>query len=200
MYTKKFFRVISISFLLAFLLASLAVADVTISNIVVANGKAYQVGEAGIDVDTKYYIDRDYVVLELPDKVKGAQFIMTGNDEKNAKGADFLCFEVDIPATVWVAHDSRGEEEKGGVPPAWLANEFERDAKSPLTIKVTDGNMDTFVLWEKDFPAGKVCLAGNADDPAAGHGSNYLVLVTAIIPAVNRMGKLSSTWGAIKNR
>ncbi|MFQ6041505.1 MAG: hypothetical protein ACE5PV_11665 [Candidatus Poribacteria bacterium] len=197
MYTKNLFVSILIC-LLIILSAHLALA-LNITSIEAGSGKEYKVAEAPIDVDVKYYIDRDYVVIELPDEFKGMPFIMTANDDKHSQGPDFLCFEIDAPATVWVAHDSRGEEEKGGAPPDWLASNFKKHAD--LAIKVTDANMDTFVLWEKDFPAGKVCLGGNEDAPAAGHGSNYLVLVeeTGAATSVELTGKLSTTWGKIKS-
>lgn len=198
MYFKNF-SIISTVVLLVFLSSALAVADVTVTNIEVGSGKEYKLADNGLQLDEKYYIDRDYVVLEAPDELIGASLIMTGNDDKNSTGAEFLCFEIDMPATVWVAHDSRGETEKGGTPPGWLASEFKQH--TDMTIKVTDANMDTFVSWEKSFPAGKVCIAGNAEEGAAGQGSNYIVLVVASSPEtpVKPLGKLGVAWGMIKN-
>ena len=68
------------------------------------------------------------------------------------------------------------------------------------TIKVTDTNMDTFNLWKRTVPAGKVEIPGNAEAPAAGFGSNYLVLVEAgLNTAVSPKTKLSTTWSRIKS-
>ncbi|MBM3241767.1 hypothetical protein FJZ31_36290 [Candidatus Poribacteria bacterium] len=195
MYFKKCF---GISFLFVFLTAAVAVADVTVTNIKVANGKEYKLADNGLQLNEKYYVDRNYVVLEAPAGLIGVPLIMTGNDEKTSTGAEFLCFEIDMSATIWIGHDSRGEAEKGGTPPNWLGAEFKKHAD--MTIKVTDTNMDTFVLWEKSFPAGKVCFGGNAEEGAAGQGSNYIVLVAASVETpVKPLGKLSATWGKIKN-
>ena len=198
MYFKNF-SIISMVILLVFLTTASAVADVTVTNIETASGKEYKLADNGLQLNEKYYIDRDYVVLEAPDELIGIPLIMTGNDDKKSTGAEFLCFEIDMPATIWIGHDSRGEAEKGGTPPNWLASEFKQH--TDMTIKVTDANMDTFVLWEKSFPAGKVCIAGNAEEGAAGQGSNYIVLVEASSPEtpVKPLSKLGVTWGMVKN-
>lgn len=79
---------------------------------------------------------------------------------------------------------------------------MQKDGKDPLTLTVTDGNMATFNLWKiKESVKGKVEVGGNAEPPAAGHGSNHLVLVEFDDKApVDSKGKLSSVWGDIKGR
>ncbi len=200
MFTKKFICVISICLAVVLVYLPLVEAgEIKITNIKAKSGRAYEEGEGGLDVNVKYYMDRDYVSTAMPDEFIGAQWIMTGNDDKSSTGADFLTFEVDQSAAVWVAHDSRGEKEKGGTPPQWLSDEFEHFPD--LKMEVTDGNMGFFTFWKKEFPKGEIVLGGNADPPAAGQGSNYVVL---ILPGENRavkaQGKLGITWGAIKAR
>ena len=109
MFTKKSI-VILICLMLALIYLPLAIAgeDVKVTNIKVKSGKQYEVGDGEFDLNKKYYIDRDYVATSMPDEIKGALWIMTGNDDKNSAGDDFLTFEVDKPVVVWVAHDSRG--------------------------------------------------------------------------------------------
>lgn len=198
MSTGKIIVAISICLVLASLYLPLAMAgkDVKITDIKVGSGKGYKVGDGPFDLNQKYYIDRDYIATSMPDEIKEAQFIMTANDDKSSNGDDFLTFEIDKPAVVWVAHDSRGEKEKGGVPPQWLSDEFEHHPD--LKIDVTDGNMGFFTLWEKEFKKGTVTLGGNANPPAAGQGSNYFVLIMPSAAAVRPQGKLSATWGGIK--
>jgi len=177
---------------------------VKITDIKAGSKLEYVEGEGGLEVGTKYYFDRDYVVLEMPEEMEGIQWIMTANNDKNSMGKDFLTFKVDVPSIIWVAHDSRGEEDKGGTPPDWLVEDYEmqKDGKDPLALTVTDGNMATFNLWKiKESVKGKVAVPGNAEKPAAGHGSNYLVLVEFDDKApVDSKGKLSSVWGDIKGR
>ena len=90
-----------------------------------------------------------------------------------------------------------GTRKKGGKPPAWLAKDYKMAAG---TIKVTDTNMDTFNLWKRSVPAGKVEIPGNSEAPATGFGSNYIVLVEAgLNTAVSPKTKLSTTWSRIKS-
>lgn len=188
-----FTKTVSLTLTLTFLFAFLATAEVGISNLTPDN---YEVGT--IAVDEVYYIDRDYTVISMPAELEGATLIMTANDDKHSTGAGFITFDIDQPATVYIAHDSRGEEAKGGVPPEWLSSEF--TIVEGWEIEVTDANMGTFNVWKKDFPAGTVELGGNEDPPAAGHGSNYIVLLMpSEVTSVKLEGKLAATWARIKS-
>ena len=196
---------ISVTLLMASVLVPITQAKpkpVKITDLKVGSKLPYEVGKS-LEVGTKYYIDRDYTVIEMPKELVGIQWIMTGNNDKNSQGKDFLSFKVDKPSIIWIAHDSRGEEEKGGKPPEWLEKEYEKwmDGKDPVPIEVTDGNMATFNLWQKAVKAGKVTIGGNAEAPAAGHGSNYMVLVEEDQNAVVApQAKLSTTWAIIKSQ
>jgi hypothetical protein len=192
---EKMLKTVSLSLILTLLLICLAIAEVGVSNL---TPDKYQVGT--IAVGEKYYIDRDYTVISLPVELEGATLIMTGNDDKASTGAGYITFDIDRPTTVYIGHDSRGEEAKGGTPPEWLLNDF--ILVEGWEIEVTDSNMGTFNVWKKDFPAGTVELSGNADPPAAGQGSMYTIL---LVPAaggtsVKTEGKLSATWAAIKSK
>lgn len=174
--------------------------DIKIANIKVASGKPYKVGEGGLKVGSKYYIDRDYIVNTIPKDLEGALWIMTANDDKNSVGEEFLRFTVNVPVIVWLAHDSRGEEEKGGKPPEWLSADKGWEKHPDMKIDVTDTNMGFFILWSKSFNKGDVILGGNADPPAAGQGSNYIVL---LMPgknlAIDPISRLYKTWGSLKH-
>ena len=200
MYDRKFVYLTLIYFLglFAFMVIGVDAAPkpVKITDLKVADKSPYEIGE-GLKKGTKYYIDRDYTVLEMPADMVGIQWIMTGNSQKNSKGAAFVTFTVDRPSIIWIGYDSRGNEAKKGVPPAWLTKDYKMAAG---TIKVTDGNMDTFNLWKRSVPAGEVVIPGNSEAPAKGFGSNYLVLVEAgLNTAVSPKTKLSTTWSRIKS-
>jgi hypothetical protein len=179
-----------------------------ITDIKTGSGKEYKVAVVGEGV--AYYIDRGYTFGALPDipdnvlkakTIKGMQFIMTANDDKQSQGATFLTFTADQPVRLWVCRDSRGDPLKGGKAPQWLTDNFESTG-----IQVPsngDGNMGFFVLYKgkKDAPAGKVSVGGNADAPAAGQASNYVLLVGAgesAILAVEPSGRLAVAWGTLK--
>jgi hypothetical protein len=168
----------------------------------VGSGLPYEVGE-DLQVGTVYYIDRDYTITMMPAELEGIQWIMTGNDDKNSMGADFLVISVDGPVVVWIGHDSRGEEERAGLPPEWLVEGYEKvfdlDDNPEFVLGSTDANMGTFNLWKAEFDKGEIAIGGNAEAPAAGHGSNYVVLVEPGVGlSVDPADKLGSTWGALK--
>lgn len=181
-------------------------APIKITDIKAASGKAYDIGI--VDVGVKYYIDRGYSFGSLPDipkeilktqTLKGAQFIMTANDDKQSQGADFLTFTSDQPVRLWVCRDSRGDSIKGGTAPKWLTDNFDR-----TEIQVPsngDGNMGFFILYKgkEDHRARKVTLGGNADPPAVGQASNYLALVTPGEGlSVQPKAKLATVWASLK--
>ncbi len=185
----KFFL---LSFLTIFVFSSLAYADVGVSNLM---PDKYQVKK--VAVDEKYYVDRDYTIISLPKELEGTTLIMTGNNDKNSQGPGFISFDIDQTAIVYIGHDSRGESAKGGVPPEWLSNDF--TFVEGWVVEVTDANMGTFNIWKKEMPAGNVQLGGNADPPAAGQGSMYIVLLVPLkLSTVKPIGKLTSTWASIK--
>jgi hypothetical protein len=200
MYDRKVSSLVVVCFLglFAFMVIGVDAAPkpVKITDLKVADKSPYEIGE-GLKKGSKYYIDRDYTVLEMPADMVGIQWIMTGNSQKKSTGKAFVTFTVDRPSIIWIGYDSRGNEAKKGVPPAWLTKDYKMIAG---TIKVTDGNMDTFNLWKRSVSAGKVEIPGNAEPPAAGFGSNYLVLVEAgLNTAVSPKTKLSTTWSRIKS-
>ena len=201
MYDRKVSNLVLVCFLGLFVFMAIGVdaapKPVEITGLKVADKSPYEIGKGGLKVGAKYYIDRDYTVVAMPADMVGIQWIMTGNSQKGSKGAVFVTFTVDRPSIIWIGYDSRGNEAKKGVPPAWLTKDYKMAAG---TIKVTDGNMDTFNLWKRTVPAGKVEIPGNAEAPAAGFGSNYLVLVEAgLNTAVSPKTKLSTTWSRIKS-
>lgn len=200
MYLKFPMKVLFVCVLLAFFSVSLSLAqDLKVTDIKVTSGKQYKLGDKGIGVGTTYYIDRAYTVNALPKELEGCMFIMTANDDKNSTGADFLKFTVNINAEVWLAHDSRGEKEKGGTPPEWLSEKNGWVKHPDMIMEVTDANMGFFVFWSKEFKKGQVTIGGNADPPASGQGSNYVVLIKpGKSLAVESKGKAITTWAKLR--
>jgi hypothetical protein len=115
-----------------------------------------------------YYIDRSYLLENIPDSVEGATWIMTANDDKYATLDSFLSFEVDRPVRVYVGYDNRAQSL-----PNWMAS-FRPVGTG---VDVTDGGASPLNLFEKDFVAGVVTLGGNRAAGASAADSNYVVLV-----------------------
>ena len=81
----------------------------------------YTTGTLDVASDLHYYGDRTYVMTDIPDFLKGMNFIRTANDDKRADETDanFLCFTLTARSTVYVLYDSRASSL-----PAWLASTF----------------------------------------------------------------------------
>ncbi|MGB9595778.1 MAG: hypothetical protein ACPL7B_05805, partial [Candidatus Poribacteria bacterium] len=114
-----FKKALLFSIVLIFSFSCFLFADVVVSNLVPDKYKVEP-----ISVNMVYYVDRAYTIISFPNELKDATVIRTGNDDKNSKGDGFLKFNINQSATVYVAHDSRGESAKGGVPPEWLSKNF----------------------------------------------------------------------------
>eukprot|EP01051_Picozoa_sp_SAG22_P004873 SAG22_NODE_274_length_13178_cov_17.793715_6_plen_676_part_00 len=118
--------------------------------------------------DSLYMCDRNYVFEggPLPSYLAGIQQIRTANSDKasDRSDTDFLCFDIDVPGTVYVLYDSRALEL-----PDWLSAGF--DNQHATIANVTDG-VDAYNVYFAGFPAGQVCLGGNFEF-AAGEAAAY---------------------------
>ncbi len=122
-----------------------------------------------LNTGVKYYSDRDYTVTSIDDpNLKGKPFIQTANaDKSNTTANNFLCFDVNVKADLYIAYDSRAT----GLP-SWLEDGWVLVSSK---VNVTD-RMGFFKLYKKTYNAGNVCLGGNLASGAAGVGTNYIVI------------------------
>ncbi len=124
------------------------------------NPASYRV--ADLTVNNKYYLDRDYVLRQIPEICQGYTWIMTQNDDKTRTDAHWLSFKVNLPAVVMVGYDSSTPL------PGWLQSWKNTQQK----IVTTDDA--PLQLYQKEFPAGKVILGANEGNNKS---SMYVVLV-----------------------
>jgi len=134
-----------------------------ISNLLPANYQAVY-----LDEQEKYYTDRNYQVMSVPDSLKHLFWIRTANDDKNDTSTDIIRFQLLCGATIYIAYDSRAT-----APPDWLGNGF---VQTNMVINVND-KFNYFTIWKKHLAAGAVALGGNMANGAAGAKTNYLVLL-----------------------
>ena len=92
-------------------------------------------------------------IVSVPDALAGATMIRTHPDDNRKRGKNFLHFDINLPAKLYVAVDTRIEA------PDWVAFAF---AKTGHTI-VTSRDNRSFTVYAKDVPAGRVSL-GDKDD------------------------------------
>ncbi|QMU27338.1 Kelch repeat-containing protein [Adhaeribacter radiodurans] len=137
-----------------------------IQNLKSNTGGVYSFGE--LVVGTTIYTDQTYQIKSLPDDLNHSLFIKTPDKDKSLSEQEVFSFDITKGSTLYIAYDS-----KATVLPAWL-NEWQ---KLPDTISTTNPIDDTYQLYSKSFPAGKVILSGNMATPAAGVNSNYYVII-----------------------
>jgi hypothetical protein len=135
--------------------------NVSVSNVAVSSGKAYEVVQNGLRNGASVYIDRSYTFTNVPAFLEGATYIKTANDDKAQAGDNFLSFEVNQDVTAYVGYDTRASGT-----PSWLQGYTD-------TGDVINTSDATFRLFTKDFPAGPIALGGNE---GSGY-SNYTVFI-----------------------
>lgn len=127
------------------------------------SGRAYAAGL--LKAGQPSYTDRAFVFKAVPALVEGAQIIRTANEDDGSRGQAFLTFDLALPSTISIAHDTRIKER-----PAWMQGFADTD----LTVTTDD---TTFHLWSRNFPAGKVTLGGNLAGPVRGGKAHYFVVL-----------------------
>ncbi len=143
--------------------ASIEPVKLFISNLMPANYQAVY-----LDEQEKYYTDRNYQIMSIPDSLKHLFWIRTANDDKNNASADMIRFQLLKGATIYIAYDSRAT-----APPDWLGNDF---TLTNSVINVND-KFNYFTIWEKHLTTGPVQLGGNMAPGAADTKTNYVVLL-----------------------
>lgn len=123
---------------------------VFVQELQVKSGRPYEVVEAGLQPGAKLYLDRPFDYTSIPPEVQGLTYLRTANEDKSSTGEGFLRFDLNLPATLYVAHDERLSKK-----PAWL-DEYER---TDLLVQTTDV---PFRLYKLDHLGGAVTLGGNA--------------------------------------
>ncbi len=122
---------------------------------------------AYIQPNDKYYIDRDFYVINIPEILQNCLWIRTANEDKTNQNESFLTFHLDSTAKIYVAYDNRAVSV-----PDWLSSNFQQTG---LTIEVSDQSSPLNV-WSGDAEPGDITLGGNMAAPASGANSNYVVL------------------------
>jgi hypothetical protein len=136
------------------------------------------VSRGGYEIDTLeagklLYTDRTYVFNDpIPLKLRGETFIRTLDDERNLTGIDFLSFDIDRRAVVYLSFPTLMAQL-----PDWTSGWCPR----PETLQTTDGSRR---LVSRYFPAGTVTLGANRDADMPAGISMYNVIVVAPPPAM----------------
>ena len=139
-------------------------SSIFLQELKVSSKAPYSIREKALQPGALLYIDRQYTYTDIPPQVQGATYIQTANNDAARREGKHLRFDVNIPATVYVAHDERIQPK-----PAWLQDYTRTD----LILKTTD---NPFRLYKLDVLGGEVTLGGNVNNPS-NRASMYQVLV-----------------------
>ncbi len=141
-----------------------------IHNICAASGREYR--PTHLRSFTQAYTDRPYTFTQMPLLVSGLPAIQPADLDYEATRAKHLHFDLERPATVYVAYQSTATSL-----PEWLR----RFKPEPRHIEIdTPGGRMFFPLYSRNFPAGTVTLGGNQAKGCQGPAfMNYLVAARA---------------------
>lgn len=180
---------------------------INITNIIAVSGNPYEDG-GFIDTRAEVFFDEKITLADIPDEIKGAQFIKGWN--KDAKWRfnnpqhpvaqilpehrNFLTFTVDRSIQLWVLHDSSNDEviKADFTFSPWLWNDFDQ-----TSVQVSaKGAKIEFTLYKakKIFLKGKIILGSLASKGKI----MYVPLVAGAVQDVQTMGKLATFWGGLK--
>ena len=155
-------------------------AKVEISETAVKSVRKYEIKDS-LQEMSLFYTDRNYFITSIPKILLGFQYIMTANDDKLARDANFLSFEVNQPVDIYVVHDARWEEENNRESPSWLSESYKRVAGQKIRLSFSqnpNAGGEDFNIWRRKFEAGRVVIPGNAFNSVKDDQSgNYLMLI-----------------------
>jgi hypothetical chaperone protein len=140
-----------------------------IHDVATKNSKCYEIYE--MRVGACCYVDSDfYTVTRLPVVMSGLPAVRTANLDREEVARKFLRFFIDESARVYVAYKAGASQL-----PEWLQS----FVPTEMQVEVSQWRSKmAFLVYSKDFPAGKVMLGANHAPPYTGAANmNYLVIV-----------------------
>lgn len=162
----------------------------------------YSAVDDGLQRGVRAYLgENKETITSVPDEVAGATLLRTSSADAHRSDADFLSFELNLPAKLYVAYDTRFLKQK----PAWLREGFAQSKWTITTSKASNGEPGKdgghFTLFQKEVSAGTVVLGGNKPegDKLSSMFQVYLSKAgaqkTTVEAALAKMSKASTTRG-----
>jgi len=167
----------------------MASGQVNVSNLIVASGESYEVIYT-LDNGDSVYIDRNFGYDDLPSNIIGNDitYIKTANDDKQSQGNQFITFDIDQNAKVYIAHDNRYQTK-----PDWLA-----DFTNTAQMIIISGSKHT--LFVKTFTAGQVTLGGNIHPSEPENNDMYSIIICkATSTGISKSHNVPSTIELFQN-
>lgn len=149
-------------------------------------------------VDSKVYIDREFVYTAIPDRFRNLKYLRTANNDKMGAAEGFLSFDVNQAVTVYVAYDERYPQQ-----PEWLQGWMKTEEVLITTDVDTNPTGVSLALYAKEYDeAGTITLGGNEAENKDDN-SMYTVIVSSkkddiLLPKVIAVSANSSNNKEIK--
>jgi putative membrane-bound dehydrogenase-like protein len=114
----------------------------------------------GLQRGVRAYVGKNKdTIVKVPEELAGATLLRTNQDDAGKQDKDFLSFETNVDATVYVAYDSRYAT------PTWLKDGFEESDRVVTTSQAKGDKPGKkgghLKVYEKPMKAGKITLGGN---------------------------------------
>ncbi len=135
-----------------------------------------------LEENDQYYIDRDDVVLSIPDPLKGLLWFKTANYDADREYIYHKSIQLETAATIYVGFDSRATSL-----PDWVTENY---SNTGLTITVSD-SANELNIWARNVEKGDVALMANMAEGAENIKSHYVVLIDT-----NQVQPLSTHFGS----
>ncbi|MEP6947722.1 MAG: putative Ig domain-containing protein [Ginsengibacter sp.] len=149
--------------------------EILVTNAVTKDGVAYKIskmmtGETPCfnSKDTSITTDMEEINFSAIDKYEGFTYIKTDVNDANKTGEDFLSFNIDENAIIYVAYEKLDNFMHSTIPP-WLKEFKKEDGEIVAQYRYFD-------VYSKSFTKGKVILPA-ADAKSNNVGSNYFVMI-----------------------
>ncbi|MEO5593353.1 MAG: putative Ig domain-containing protein [Chitinophagaceae bacterium] len=149
--------------------------EVIVSNTITSEGKEYPLSKIRKG-EAPFFNSKDSVLTTGLDEINfselsgysGYTFIQTDTDDANKSTPDFLSFDIDADATVYIAYEKLDKPVSSGIPD-WLKT-FEKQ-KDQIVAQYR-----YFDVFSKPYKKGHIVLPA-ADAKMNGVGSNYFVMI-----------------------
>lgn len=130
----------------------------------------YRMDWSGLSPGKRHYTDRDYFITDIPAELDGLPYLQTCNQHDRSTSGEWLSMKSDSAVTLLVGVDVRNN-----APLGWMKigqpGGFE---DTGLQLVTTDS---TFRIYRKNFPAGRIVLGGNTNDPRNDSGRGMYIVI-----------------------
>jgi hypothetical protein len=153
-------------------LPSLAVSKLTIASGNTCEWDTLAVGK-------NQYADRAYTFTEVPASYAGMLYLKTANDDRALTQDTLVSFDINMPATVYVAHTDNAKTK-----PSWMSGFVDTGDDLKMSANIS------YSIYYKQFPAGTVTLG-----PNGGAAGMYTVMA---VPLGSSPIAVTGNWSPLR--